>query len=346
MVYNIVLTCISFHFQFNTTKIKWVVAQKRLLLSKWTILGRFFPRETLLLHYQTTKSIKSLKIISNLTITSIFQRNFSIIAIVHVKHDLTHEFVYSSSKDYVFCVYCTLFPDIQGKLWSSFMDKGYSQWHNIIEKENRHRTNSYHQKAIRQGMGLIQRFEAPENTIPVQTDKTKDSRWRVYPVILKCTARTIHLLAKQGLPLRGHREDMIDAETGTDRNPGNFMAFLHEIAQFCPELDNLLKNPLMKNATYRSPKCQNEMIYVTGVNSIQQHLINEIKGAKFHAVMADEVTSMNDELLSICFRYVDGQKDIREVFLQFLKLERITESDISEALLSFYKSSGIDIKQC
>ena len=62
--------------------------------------------------------------------------------------------------------------------------------------------------------------------------------------------------------------------------------------------------------------------------------------------MADGVTSMNDELLSICFRYVDGQKDIREVFLQFLKLERITESDISEALLSFYKSSGIDIKQC
>ena len=63
-----------------------------------------------------------------------------------------------------------------------------------------------------------------------------------------------------------------------------------------------------------------------------------------HAVMADEVTSMNDELLSICFRYVDGQKDIREVFLQFLKLERITRFDISAALLPFYKSSGIDIK--
>ena len=104
MVYNIVLTYISFHFQFNTTKIKWVVAQKRLLLSKYTIWGRFFPREFLLLHYQTTKSIKSLKIISNLMITSIFQRNFCIIAIVHVKHYLTHKFVYSSSKDYVLCL--------------------------------------------------------------------------------------------------------------------------------------------------------------------------------------------------------------------------------------------------
>ena len=96
------------------------------------------------------------------------------------------------------------------------MDKGYSHWHNIIEKENRHRANSYHQKAIEQGMGLIQRFEAPENTIPIQTDKTKDSRLRVYPVILKCIARTIHLLGKRGLPLRSHREYMIDFETGTD----------------------------------------------------------------------------------------------------------------------------------
>ena len=60
-----------------------------------------------------------------------------------------------------------------------------------------------------------------------------------------------------------------------------------------------------------------------GINTIQQQLINEIKDAKFRAVMADEVTSVNDELVSICFRYVDGQKDIREVFLQFLKLEQL-----------------------
>ena len=213
------------------------------------------------------------------------------------------------------------------------MDKGYSQWHNIIKKENRHRANSYHQKTIEQGMGMIQRFEAPENTIPVQTGKTKDSRLRVYPVILKRIARTVHSLGKQGLPLRGNWENMIDSETGTDRNPGNFIAFSHEIAQYCPELDNHLKNPLMKNATYTSPKSQNEMIDVTGINTIQQQLINDINDAKFHVVMADEVTSMNDALVSICFRYVDDQKDIREVFLQFLELDGITRSHIGAALL-------------
>ena len=112
---------------------------------------------------------------------------------------------------------------------------------------------------------MFQHFEAPENTFPVQTHKTKDSRFRVYPVILKCIARTTHLLGKQGLPLRGYQEDMIDSETGTDQNPGNFIAFLHKIAQYCPELDNHLKNPLIKNATCTSPKSQNEMIDVKGL---------------------------------------------------------------------------------
>ena len=113
-------------------------------------------------------------------------------------------------------------------------------------------------------------------------------------MILKCIARTIYILEKQGFPLRDHGEDMIDSETGTDQNPGNFIAFLHEIAQYCPELDNHLKNPLMVNATYTSPKSRNEMIDVIGINNVQQQLINEIKDAKFHAVMADEVISTND----------------------------------------------------
>ena len=83
-----------------------------------------------------------------------------------------------------------------------------------------------------------------------------------------------------------------------------------------------------------------------GINNIQQQLINKIKDTKFHVVMADEVTSLNVELLSICFRYVDDLNDIREVFLQFLELERITGSHVGVALLSFYKSSGIEIKKC
>ena len=63
---------------------------------------------------------------------------------------------------------------------------------------------------------------------------------------------------------------------------------MHEIAQYCPELGNHLKNPLMKNETYTSTKSQNEMIDVIGINTIQQQLISKLKDTKFHTVMADE----------------------------------------------------------
>ena len=48
------------------------------------------------------------------------------------------------------------------------------------------------------------------------------------------------------------------------------------------------------------------------------------RNQKIHAISADEVTPSNDEIMSICFRYVDGNLNIREVFIEFVALERIT----------------------
>ena len=46
-------------------------------------------------------------------------------------------------------------------------------------------------------------------------------------------------------------------------------------------------------------------------------VIDEVKAAKFYAVMADEVTSHNVEHLAICRRFVDEKSDIREEFVIF-----------------------------
>ena len=42
------------------------------------------------------------------------------------------------------------------------------------------------------------------------------------------------------------------------------------------------------------------------------------------SISADEVTSSNDEIMSISFRYVDENLNIREVFIGFVALEKIT----------------------
>ena len=59
--------------------------------------------------------------------------------------------------------------------------------------------------------------------------------------------------------------------------------------------------------------------------------------------MADEITTHNKEMLSICFRCVDQNEAIRELFLEFLELERITGSQIGNAILTFFEKKGIDI---
>ena len=50
-----------------------------------------------------------------------------------------------------------------------------------------------------------------------------------------------------------------------------------------------------------------------------------------HSISANEVTSSNDEILSICLRYIDESQNIREVLIGFLNLERITGEHIVEA---------------
>ena len=68
----------------------------------------------------------------------------------------------------------------------------------------------------------------------------------------------MHLFGRQNLILRGHRESIADQKISD--NPGHFIAFLREIANYSPEIAEHINNPAMKNATYLSPRNQNEFI--------------------------------------------------------------------------------------
>ena len=69
---------------------------------------------------------------------------------------LSSSFVYSKNDDAVFCLYCSLFcnRDTRSQL-SSFVKQGYSEWHNILEKQQRHVGNEYHSTAMTEALGLL-----------------------------------------------------------------------------------------------------------------------------------------------------------------------------------------------
>lgn len=88
------------------------------------------------------------------------------------------------------------------------------------------------------------------------------------------------------------------------------------------------------------------MISVIGTH-IQKKIIKEVKEAKFFTILADEVVDCaNIEQVSIVLRFVDACKQIREEFLGFIAVERITGEALSTALLSWLEENDVDIRFC
>ena len=112
--------------------------------------------------------------------------------------------------------------------------------------------------------------------------------------ILSQIVRAIIFLARQGLALRGHRENITASS-----NPGNFLALLKSYAEVDDVLYAHLYKPRARNATYLSPTSQNQIVSVIGHDIVRANLIAEVKRAIFFAVLADEVCSHNVEYLPI-----------------------------------------------
>ena len=71
------------------------------------------------------------------------------------------------------------------------------------------------------------------------------------------------------------------------------------------------------------------------------------KQRRFFSILADEVTDCaNLEQISIVIRFVDSEKQIREEFLGFITVERITGEALATALLSWLQAHDLDVSLC
>ena len=104
-----------------------------------------------------------------------------------------------------------------------------------------------------------------------------------------------------------------------------------------------LNSPRAKNATYISPRSQNEIINAIGYDVILANIIAEIKTAQYFSVLADEVSCHNVEHLPICLRYVDGECYIREEFVAFVKLDQVRATDNADAIIECVENLGLSL---
>ena len=161
--------------------------------------------------------------------------------------------------------------------------------------------------------------------------------------IVKCVSEAILFCGGQCIALRGDKEVLNEDSCG---NTGNFLAVLEMIASH----DDILKQHLdniqisSRNVTYMSPLIQNEIIEIIGQDIILKNLLDESKAAKLYSIIADEVTSHNKEQLALCARFIDKNNDVREDFIAFIHLLRITGEVIVETIVSTLQGLGLEIE--
>ena len=201
-------------------------------------------------------------------------------------------------------------------------------------------SKEYHRSAMTRMSEFLARYEDQSQSVDTMLDSQAQRVIDRNKQVIESLFRVAILCGKQGLAMRGHRDDKVqwgDAVEGP--NEGNFV----QLVRFRAETDKVLADHLSKgpkNTRYTSKTIHNELVRVAG-DKIRTDILEDVKHDKFCSIIADEVTdATNKEELSLVIRYVhEGQS--REVFVDFVEVERSTGRVLGEAILKWLRDHKI-----
>ena len=219
--------------------------------------------------------------------------------------------VYSPACDGGFCLSCILFSRnilSLGQLVNSPMVNFTRAKQTLRE----HSTQRFHQLSVEDTAVFTGQMERGYVSIGQQVQSHSARAIEKNRKVLLSMLKAIIFCGRQNIALRGRCSD------GSDGNPGNLEALLRFRVD---SGDTILTEHLSmatKNAQYRSPTIQNELISAVG-EYIQQHILTEVREATCFSLCADEaVDAGNKEQLPFVLRFVDNENQIREEFIQFV----------------------------
>ena len=147
---------------------------------------------------------------------------------------------------------------------------------------------------------------------------------------------TVIFYGRQGIALRGHRDDWKHVDEHSHANRSNFVALLHFKMQ---SGDKVLADHLAscgRSSLYTSKTTQNELIGICG-SIIRSTIVSRIQAARIFSVMADEAAdASNKEQLAVCISFVNQSTlEIEERFMCFSECNAGTTGEaIADNILS------------
>ncbi|CAF0782449.1 unnamed protein product [Adineta steineri] len=262
--------------------------------------------------------------------------------------------VYSPYIEGGYCINCVLFGNVQGQKLELFVDKpcyGYKHLKHFTTSLKSHIASHFHQNSTMVMDNFIRTYKDPSLSILSLLDKNRMEKINHNKSILTSIIKIIITCSRQNIPLRGHRDESIDAVRKTvnmiDSHSGsNFIAFLKQRIDSGDEIlrEHLEHGP--KNALYTSPSVQNEII-----DCIHKHILNEIlhrvENCLFSIIVDETTDTSTVEQLSLSLRYYDNKtNDIREDFLAFIETVSCTGETIADIIVDYLTTHKLLLDNC
>ena len=166
---------------------------------------------------------------------------------------------YSRHLNGAFCQACTFFAPAKagGQALGQFVTKPFKSWVNKSQKMDVHAKADYHMTAMTQMNEFLVWFQSPSEAINVVFDKEAQKRMVDNQKVVEALLKVIMLCGRQGLALRGHRDDRIDwledQEDYDVQNRGNFIELVRFRAETDEDLYAHLQRALGMHATPPRP---------------------------------------------------------------------------------------------
>ena len=188
-----------------------------------------------------------------------------------------------------------------------FVGDGFSNWKKALEKFEEHERSDNHKEAV----AKVATFFSGTD-VGTQLSAVREKSQAYHQRMLLKLLSTVRFLTRQGLPLRGHFEDV-------DHLDGNFYKLLLLRADDCPEL----KSWIYKKE-YTSPDIINEVITIMG-QKILNGLLIHIKKSLWFSIIADEATDTSrNEQMSLSIRWTDDDYNVYEECIGLMQLPNTT----------------------
>lgn len=213
---------------------------------------------------------------------------------------------------------------------SAFVDDGFHNLKKALERFREHECSVMHKEAVLK----LAATKSSSLGIDAQLSAQLECDQRLHRKMLMKLLSSIKYLARQGLPFRGHHEDMESFE-------GNLYQLLLFQAKECPDMETWLRR-----REYISPDIVNELITIMG-QSVLRELLTEIRASLWFSILADEATDVShNEQMSLSIRWVDSSFTIHEDVLGLIQLPDTKAVTIFHAIKDVLIRCSLPLSQC